>query len=81
MKGMEYDILLGIDYFNKTGLGIVPKTRKLLFPYEEINIPKHDMESSCYLLVDGDDLSAEQFVDIKFNKEYIVVRTSRGSER
>ena len=28
MKGMEYDILLGIDYFNKTGLGIVPKTRK-----------------------------------------------------
>jgi hypothetical protein len=53
----------------------VPKTRKLLFPNEEISIPKYDMDqlkSSCYLLVDGDDLSAEQFVDIKFNKEYIV---------
>ncbi len=38
-------------------------------------IPKYDMdqlESSCYLLVDSDDLSAEQFVDIKFNKEYKV---------
>jgi hypothetical protein len=36
----ENDILLGIDYFNETGLGIYPKQRLLRFPDEEIRLPE-----------------------------------------
>jgi len=32
----EYEILLGIDYFNEIGLGILLKQRLLRFPDEEI---------------------------------------------
>ena len=32
IENCEYDLLLGMDYFNKTGLGIFPKERLLKFP-------------------------------------------------
>ena len=32
IEGCEYDILLGMDYFNKTKVGIFPSQRLLKFP-------------------------------------------------
>ena len=41
IEGCEYDILLGMDYFNKTRVGIFPSERLLKFPNGYVFLDEH----------------------------------------
>ena len=47
LEEMEYDELLGLDFFNKTEACIYPKRRILRFPNEDVLIPKEDRNNEC----------------------------------
>jgi metal-dependent hydrolase (beta-lactamase superfamily II) len=72
----EYDILLGLDYFNKTGLGIFPKHRLLKFPDEEIELENYAFmcDSSCNMLESNNEqdvVAPEQLIEWSSKKTEI----------
>jgi hypothetical protein len=52
LESQEYDVILGIDWFNKTEAGIYPKAKKLHFPKNEIH--DEEEETTVSVLTIGD---------------------------
>jgi hypothetical protein len=71
LKHDEYDVLLGLDYFNETGLGIYPKQRLLKYPDEDIHLSESEDDYVFYndqiftLEELDDEVAKEEFIEWK----------------
>ncbi|RNA41032.1 hypothetical protein BpHYR1_051437 [Brachionus plicatilis] len=61
LKHKEYNILLGIDYFNLTGAGIFPKQRWIKYDKHELNLNNYEKIENEILYVENDEELDDSF--------------------
>ena len=80
IENCEYDLLLGMDYFNRTGVGIFPKERLLKFPDGYVQLDDREateLNLNELFLVDEvtseveDEVAPEEYLEWKSNGKEI----------
>ena len=61
LKHKEYNILLGIDYFNLTGAGIFPKQRLIKYDKHELNLNNYEKIENEILYIENDEELDDSF--------------------
>ena len=71
----DYDMLIGMDYFKRTGVGIYPKQRLLRYPNEDVLIPENNESSWEERVFLARTVNEEQEEDEVAPEEFVEYRT------